>query len=90
MQVMLDAVTPTLRTGAKMLSATIDLSRPEGEIAMLFEAHQKLYPDVPMGSYPFFRDGRPGTQLVLRSTDAARLVEAEAGLRAKLAEKNWL
>jgi len=73
-----------------MLSVAIDLHRPEGEIAAMFEAHQKRYPDVPMGSYPFVREGKPGTQLVLRSTDEARLAEAEAGLRAQLAERGWL
>ncbi|HRD76010.1 MAG TPA: molybdopterin-binding protein [Hyphomicrobiaceae bacterium] len=90
MQVMLDDATKRIRTGRKMLSASMDLNRPEGEIAELFEAHQKLYPDVPMGSYPFFRDNKPGTQLVLRSLDATRLAEAEAGLREKLAAKGWI
>jgi molybdenum cofactor synthesis domain-containing protein len=90
MHVMLEAATKFLKTGKKMLSVGIDLHRPEGEIAAMFEAHQKLYPDVPMGSYPFIRDGKPGTQLVLRSTDEARLAEAEAGLRAQLAERGWL
>jgi len=90
MHVMLEAATKFLKTGKKMLSVGIDLHRPEGEIAAMFEAHQKRYPDVPMGSYPFVRDGQPGTQLVLRSTDEARLAEAEAGLRAQLAERGWL
>ncbi len=89
MHVMLDAATRFLKTGKKMLSAAIDLHRPEGEIAGMFEAHQKRYPDVPMGSYPFYRDGKPGTQLVLRSTDAARLAEAEAELKAQLAARGW-
>jgi hypothetical protein len=43
-----------------------------------------------MGSYPFYRDGKPGTQLVLRSTDAARLAEAEAELKMQLASRGWL
>ena len=73
MHVMLDAATKFLKTGKKMLSVGIDLHRPEGEIAAMFEAHQKRYPEVPMGSYPFVRDGKPGTQLVLRSTDATLL-----------------
>jgi molybdenum cofactor synthesis domain-containing protein len=90
MHVMLEAATKFLKTGKKMLSVGIDLHRPEGEIAAMFEAHQKRYPDVPMGSYPFVREGKPGTQLVLRSTDEARLAEAEAGLRAQLAERGWL
>ena len=90
MHVMLDAATKFLKTGKKMLASAIDLHRPEGEIAAMFEAHQKRYPDVPMGSYPFMRDGKPGTQLVLRSTDAAQLAKAEAELRAELTARGWL
>ncbi len=86
MQVMLDAVTPRLKTGRKMLSVSIDLNHPEGSIAELFGAHQKAFPDVAMGSYPMMRDNKPCTQLVLRATDADQLASAEAGLRAKLAD----
>ena len=89
MQVMLDAATKYLKTGKKMLSAALDLHRPEGEIAGMFEELQKRYPDVPMGSYPFIRDGKPGTQLVLRSLDAARLEAAEAELKQQLAARGW-
>ena len=88
MQVMLDSVTPRLRTGAKMLSVTIELLRPEGEIAELFGETQKEFPDVPMGSYPFNRDARVfGTHLVLRSTNPERLSAAEVRLRQRLAAK---
>jgi molybdenum cofactor synthesis domain-containing protein len=90
MQVMLDAATKGLKTGKKMLSAALDLTRPEGEIAALFGELQHRYPDVPMGSYPFYRDGQPGTQLVLRSTNAARLAAAEAELKALLAARGWM
>ena len=90
MQVMLDAVTPKLRTGRKMQSIAIDLNFPEGTIAELFGDHQKEFPDVPMGSYPTFRDNKPCTQLVLRSIDPARLEAAAKGLESKLAAKGLL
>jgi molybdenum cofactor synthesis domain-containing protein len=90
MHVMLDAATKFLKTGKKMLSVGIDLNRPEGEIAAMFEAHQKRYPEVPMGSYPFMRDGKPGTQLVQRSTDATLLARAESELKMQLAARGWL
>jgi molybdenum cofactor synthesis domain-containing protein len=90
MHVMLDAAAKYLKTGKKMLSSALDLHRPEGEIAGMFEALQKRYPDVPMGSYPFMRDGKPGTQLVLRSIDAERLAAADTELRAELAARGWL
>jgi molybdenum cofactor synthesis domain-containing protein len=85
MQVMLDDATQYLRVGKKMHSVAIDSGLPEGVVADMLGAHQKLYPDVPMGSYPTMRDNRPSALLVLRSTDEARLAEAERGLRAKLA-----
>jgi molybdenum cofactor synthesis domain-containing protein len=84
MRAMLEAVTPRLKTGAKMLSETIALDRPESQIAELFAAHQKRFSDVAMGSYPSLRDGRPTTDLVLRSVNPARLGEACATLKAAL------
>jgi molybdenum cofactor synthesis domain-containing protein len=90
MHVMLDAATKFLKTGKKMLSTALDLHRPEGEIAEMFSNLQRRYPDVPMGSYPFQRDGKPGTQLVLRSLDPARLAAAENDLKLELATRGWL
>ena len=88
MHAMLDAVTPRLKTGKKMESVTIELLHGEGTIAELFSETQNEFPDVPMGSYPFNRDARVfGTQLVLRSTDPARLAAAVARLKQRLAEK---
>ncbi len=91
MQVMLDAVTPQLKTGRKMLSETIEMLRPEGEIADMFGTHQKEHPEVSMGSYPFVRDQKTfGTHLVLRSTDPDKLAAALAELKAKLTAKGMI
>jgi molybdenum cofactor synthesis domain-containing protein len=91
MQAMLDAVTPELKTGRKMLSVTIEMLKPEGEIAKPLGQSQLAFADVSMGSYPFVRDGRLyGTELVLRSTDPRRLEAAEADLRVRLAAAGLL
>jgi molybdenum cofactor synthesis domain-containing protein len=91
MHSMLDYVTPRLRTGRKMLSVSIELLKPEGEIAELFGDCQKAFPDVMMGSYPFSREARVfGTTLVLRCPDAERLAAAEADLRARLTARHLL
>jgi len=87
MQVMLDSVTPRLRKGRMMHSRSIDVDRPEGGIADLLKAHQETYQDVSMGSYPTMRNNKPCTQLVLRSIDAARLIEAHEELLQKLADQ---
>jgi molybdenum cofactor synthesis domain-containing protein len=85
MQAMLQAVTPRLKTGAKMLSDSIRVCAAEGQIAAPLAACQRAFSDVSMGSYPFFEDGQIGTNLVLRSTDESRLRLAKADLIARLA-----
>ena len=84
MQAMLAAVTPRLATGKKMQSATLTVRRPESEIAELFGDVQKVFPDVPMGSYPFSDEQGYGSNLVLRAFDQARLEAAQAALEARL------
>jgi len=84
MAAMLQAVTPRLRTGAKLISLSIHVSAPEGAIAPHLGGAQGDYPDVPMGSYPYWDDGRLGVYLVLRSVSQERLDAAAMGLEARL------
>jgi molybdenum cofactor synthesis domain-containing protein len=84
MESMLKDATQRLRTGSKMNTETITLACPESEIAGLFRSHQAAFPDVTMGSYPAFNDGKYRTELVLRSCDGARLSEATAALKVTL------
>jgi len=84
MRAMLEAVTPELDTGVKLLSVTIRVERPESEIADVFLAHQRRYRDVAMGSYPSIRNGHFESELVLRGSDPARLAEAAETLKAAL------
>jgi molybdenum cofactor synthesis domain-containing protein len=84
MEAMLAAVTPRLRTGAKLLSSTLDARTKEGDVAPVLTAAQRAFPDVPMGSYPYEDNGRFGALLVLRSTSRERLEEATGSLREAL------
>ncbi len=86
MQSMLAAVTPRLKTGKKMMSVTLEVKRPEGAVAGPLGRIAETFPDVSMGSYPYYIDGNYGTNLVLRSTDAARLEAAEAALKKELTD----
>lgn len=90
MQVMLDAVTPKLKTGRKMLTETVDVLAPESEIAPWLRQLQAEFPDISMGSYPFYNEGAWGANLVLRSTDAERLELSKTALVALLTEKGLL
>ncbi len=86
MQAMLAAVTPRLKTGAKLLSASIRVNAPEGHVAGPLADCQRAFPDVSMGSYPFSENGRFATNLVLRSTDEDRIAVAKADLLSRLPE----
>lgn len=90
MRAMLADATRFLKTGPRMESRTIEIMHPEGEIAALFAAHQKAWPDVAMGSYPQRIDGVLSTQLVLRSPVPERLEEASRLLRAALSERGLI
>jgi molybdenum cofactor synthesis domain-containing protein len=85
MQAMLDAVAPTLKTGAKMLSETIRADAREGDVGTELGEIAKAHPDVTIGSYPFFDDKLgPNTNIVVRSRDPQKLAAAKAAVEAML------
>jgi molybdenum cofactor synthesis domain-containing protein len=85
MQAMLDEVAPKLKTGVKMLSASIRADAKEGDIGTELGAVAKAFPDTMIGSYPFQDEkGMPNTNIVVRSRDAARLAEVRAAVEAML------
>jgi len=86
MQVMLDAVTPRLKKGKEMHCCIIPLDLPESEIAPLLTALQEDHPSVRVGSYPFYENGKLGTQIVLRSTESRLLKSVETVFRDALLE----
>ena len=90
MQVMLDAVMPELKKGKQMLSATIEVNAPEGDLAEGLKKVQGDFPDVSMGSYPFFKDGKWGSNLVLRHTSENRLDTARKALITELTNQGLL
>jgi molybdenum cofactor synthesis domain-containing protein len=70
---MLDALTGALEGGKPLLSRTIGCWVAESEIADLLGATEKAHEGSQIGSYPFFRDGRVGSNFVIRSTEQSGL-----------------
>ena len=66
---MLDALTGTLEGGAPLLSETVGCWVKESEVADILREVEKAHANCPIGSYPFFRDGKVGANFVIRSTD---------------------
>ena len=73
---MVASVLPTLTGGAPLISKTLTVHRGEGDIAGPLGALAETYPALSMGSYPFQRDGKYGSNIVVRGQDEAQLDEA--------------
>ena len=65
---MLGGIQNKIAGGDPILSLTINLRTVESEIAESLSNVQNKNDDVEIGSYPFFRAGKLGVSLVLRST----------------------
>jgi molybdenum cofactor synthesis domain-containing protein len=85
MRGMLNDVGWRLRSGAVVLSRTVRVeSFGEGLIAAPLGETAKAFPDMSMGSYPFFGPEGYGSNLVLRSRDPEELDRATIALMAAL------
>ncbi len=69
---MLDGLTGTLEGGRPVVSLTVGGFVPESEVAELLRATERAHEAVSIGSYPFFREGRVGSNFVVRSEEEAR------------------
>jgi len=59
--------------GKKILSKTISVNTVESEIAKSLEDVQNKFKDIEIGSYPFFRMGKIGVSIVIRSTEKQQI-----------------
>jgi molybdopterin-biosynthesis enzyme MoeA-like protein len=82
---MLDALTGTLEGGAPLIARTIGCWVAESEIAELLGDTEKAHAGCQIGSYPFFREGRVGSNFVIRSTEEAMLAACGDALAGALA-----
>jgi molybdopterin-biosynthesis enzyme MoeA-like protein len=85
MQAMLDVIGSTLQTGAKMLSDTVRAGLREGDIGGPLAEVARAHPEVSIGSYPFWSETGPDTNIVVRSRDAEKLLAAMAAVKTMVA-----
>lgn len=76
MRAMLDNVISVIQGGAPILSGSIACNLPESALASDMEALQNAYPDLEIGSYPYYRNGVQGLSIAVRG------VECEVVMRA--------
>ena len=72
---MLGGLNNILVGGDPVLSKTLNLRTVESEIAKSLTDVQNKNKEVEIGSYPFFRAGKLGVSIVLRSTDQDKIDE---------------
>ena len=82
---MVATVMPTLTGGAPLLSQTLRVDRGEGDIAGPLGQLAQDYPELSIGSYPFQKDGKYGSNIVIRGQDNTQIDVAIARLAAEMA-----
>jgi molybdenum cofactor synthesis domain-containing protein len=83
MQAMLDDAIKGVAGGALMRTANIEAGAlPEGRYGDALRAVAEAHPDVAIGSYPSFSEGRFRNQIVVRSKDEGALARAKAEVEA--------
>ena len=85
---MLGGITNRLVGGEPILSITINLRTVESDIAKSLSEVQDNNKDVEIGSYPFFRAGRLGVAIVLRSSDKGKIDKSNLEIIKFVKEKN--
>jgi molybdenum cofactor synthesis domain-containing protein len=86
---MLDALSGQLEGGRPLVSVTVGAFAPESEVAELLRQAEQSAEGISIGSYPFFKEGRVGSNFVVRSEDEARAKAVAEELAGKLAEVGY-
>tara|TARA_B100000003_G_C10907990_1_gene362010 strand:- start:899 stop:1651 length:753 start_codon:yes stop_codon:yes gene_type:complete len=88
LQSMIGGLNNVLVGGDPILNSTISLRTVESEIAKSITKIQNKNKDVEIGSYPFFRAGKLGVSIVLRSSNKNKLDECSMEIMEFVKSKN--
>jgi molybdenum cofactor synthesis domain-containing protein len=86
---MLDALSGTLEGGRPLVSVTVGAFAPESEVAEMLREAERSAEGISIGSYPFFKQGKVGSNFVVRSEDEGRARAVADELAGKLAEVGY-
>jgi molybdenum cofactor synthesis domain-containing protein len=86
MQQMLASLRGKLRGGLPVRSRSVTAFLAESQVARRLGQIQDAFPHLDLGSYPFQRDERYGTTLVMRGTDEAALEQMLEQVRQMIVE----
>jgi molybdenum cofactor synthesis domain-containing protein len=86
MQSMMEEVLPKLKTGAKLLSESVRADAKEGDVGTELGVIAKAHPETIIGSYPFFDERGPNTNIVVRAREPQKLAAAKEAVERMLTE----
>ena len=84
---MMNGLTNRIVGGKKILSKTISINTVETEIAKPLEDVQNKFYQVEIGSYPFFRLGKVGVSIVIRSTEWNQIEDCAKQIKSFIQQK---
>ena len=90
MQAMLDGLADRLIGGPPILTASVSTNLTESKIATGMSKIQDECAEVSIGSYPYFKRGKLGVNIVLRSIDKILLLEQLALITTLVEEINGI
>jgi len=87
LKAMVDGIKNGIVGGKKILSESISVSTVESEIAKSLEEVQNKFFQVEIGSYPFFRSGKVGVSIVIRSTELKQIKDCTKEIQNFIKQK---
>ena len=84
---MVNGLKNNIKGGKKILSETIYVNTVESEIAKPLEDVQNNFSNVEIGSYPFFRLGKVGVSIVMRSTEKNQIKDCARQIQNFIKQK---
>ena len=85
---MLGGLNDKIKGGKKILSKTISLRTVESEIAESLSKVQNKFQNIEIGSYPFFKQGKVGVSIVIRSTEENLISICYKDIKSFIKKKN--
>ena len=72
-QAMVNFSLKNITGGSPIISQSVTINLPEGEVAKKLKELAAKHPEVSFGSYPFLKDGNLGTDIVIRINDEEKI-----------------
>ena len=86
---MMEGLTGTLEGGRPLVSVTVGAYAPESEVAVLLREVERSREGISLGSYPFFKEGKGGSNFVIRSENPDLARSAADDLAIRLTERGY-